>query len=140
MTFPARKCGWFVQGIWSTSFRPYDYDLQKLIKLTTKDTEIVSPTVQHFGDDLSFEYLDKNNDMLIPSHEINEIESPYLDPIINYEQPYMTYKKKSYQKDGKNTKQKWQNEKFYLNQNIKFPNHVVFNKRKPRDKVKKRQV
>ena len=110
------------------------------MKLTTKNTEIVSPTVQHFGDDLSFEYLDKNNDMLIPSHEINEIESPYLDPIINYEQPYMTYKKKSYQKDGKNTKQKWQNEKFYLNQNIKFPNHVVFNKRKTRDKVKKRQV
>ena len=100
----------------------------------------MSPTVQHFGDDLSFEYLDKNNGMLIPSHEINEIESPYMDPIIHYELPYTTYKKKSYHEDEKNIKQKWQNKKFYLNQNIKFPNHVVFNKRKTRDKVKKRQV
>ena len=70
--------------------------------MTTKNQEIVSPTVQHFGDDLSFEYLDKNNDMLIPSHEINEIESPYMDPIIYHEQPYMTYKKNSYHEEEKN--------------------------------------
>ena len=110
------------------------------MKLTTKNQELVSPTVQHFGDDLSFEYLDKNDDMLIPSHEINEIEYPYMDPIIHHEQPYMTYKKKSYHKDEENEKQKWSKKKYYLNQNLKFQNPVFFNKRKNRDAIKKWQV
>ena len=107
------------------------------MKLTSKNQESISPTVQDFGDDLSFEYLDKNNDMLIPSHEINEIESPYMDPIIYYDPPYMTYKKKSYHKDEENIKQKWQKKMYHLNQNLRFQSPVIFNKR---DKAKKRQV
>ena len=106
--------------------------------LTTKKSDSKSQPVQYFGDDLSFEYLDKNSDMLIPSHEINEIESHYMDPIIYYEEPYLTYRERQKDEYQNGKKQKWTTNKYYSKPKLEFKDHFLYSKRKNRDRISKR--